>query len=62
MTRVPDAGGVLGVLLPAAFPVTVTRLPLQTTAVRITGSNGRIPTTADIDPVAISLVPEPGTV
>lgn len=61
-TRRPDAGGVLGELLPVAFPVTVSKFFFGTTAVRITDSNGRIPPTADIEPVVSSLAPGPQTV
>lgn len=53
----PDAGGVLGELLPVTFPVTVSKFFFGTTAARITGSNDRMPPTAGIDPVASSLAP-----
>lgn len=62
LTLRPGAGGVLGELLPVAFPVTVSKFFFDTTAVRITDSNERIPPTADIEPVVSSLAPELQTV
>lgn len=57
MTLRPEAGGVLGELLPVALPVTVPKFFFGTTMASITDSNGRMPPTAGIDPVASSLAP-----
>lgn len=61
-TRTPEAGEVLGVLLPAVFPETVSLSFFVTTTARIADSNERIPVTAVIGPAGISLVPGRWTV
>lgn len=62
VTMVPAADIVLGVLLPAAFPVTASTLPSDTTEVLAITSNRLIPGTAVIDPADDKRVLEGPTV
>lgn len=52
----PAVVDMLGVLLPAAFPVTVSTLPFGTRSALAIDSKTRIPGTAVIGPVAVSKV------
>lgn len=52
----PAVVGMLGVLLPAALPATVSTLPFETSSALAIDSKTRIPGTAVIEPVAVRKV------